>query len=260
MSQSDPETTDPAPSAPYAPSALPVDAPSTTAREAPRTRTAGRHAEQTAVGVFHLDTGGCGACTQSVYALLAPRYAGALRAAGISMARSPRHADIALITGAMSRVARAAALRTLDATPYPHALVAVGDCAIDGCVFRESPLLVKDPAETLDANVEIAGCPPAPDAILAAIIEAKRLLTGDTGDTDDAERDGQTDANDREGVLTPTGGVTDGASTRTADSVDEDATDEADADDADEYDEYEEDADDTTADEPTEDETKGGRV
>jgi Ni,Fe-hydrogenase III small subunit len=176
------------------------------------------------------------------------------------MARSPRHADIALITGGMSRAARAAALRTLDATPYPHALVAVGDCAIDGCVFRGSPLLIEDPAEALDANVEIAGCPPTPDAILAAIVEAKHLLSGD------ATADDAADADVEPAALRPTP-----LGTATTTATNDAADGGSDADDFDEADGAEEDADfdETDAaegednddgDEHTEAEPKGGRA
>ncbi len=134
----------------------------------------------------HIDTSGCGACTQSVFGLLAPHYAGRLRAEGISMTRSPRHADIILISGALTRAARIPALRVLLAAPEPHALVAIGDCAINGCVFQGSPLLAQSVAETLDVNIELPGCPPTPEAILAAIIEAKRLLLGEASVADEA--------------------------------------------------------------------------
>jgi NADH:ubiquinone oxidoreductase subunit B-like Fe-S oxidoreductase len=66
--------------------------------------------------------------------------------------------------------------RYLDAVPQPRALIAVGDCAIDGGVFAGALGLVDSPAEALDVNVEIAGCPPSPTAILTAIGEAVQLL------------------------------------------------------------------------------------
>ena len=224
-------------------------------------QSAERRAAQATVSFIHLDTGGCGACAQSVAALLAPRYAGALRAEGISVARSPRHADIALVTGGMTRAARAAALRTLDATPYPHALVAVGDCAIDGCVFRGSPLLIADPAEALDANVEIAGCPPAPEAILAAIVEAKRLLTGDiTEDADEQEVDDGDETNDAAAMKDASAA---GDTTMAADGYTlEDESDDADEDTADEDtadDDVDDDTDDVADDVDDEEETRGSR-
>lgn len=144
------------------------------------------------VWALPLDTSGCGACQQSIAALQAPRYSRETHAAGLRFARSPRHADVILLTGALTEMARGSVARVLAAVPQPHALIAIGDCAIDGCVFAGSPHLVASVAETFDAHVEIAGCPPAPLDILAAILEAKRLLANDDNDDerpDDREAD-----------------------------------------------------------------------
>jgi membrane-bound hydrogenase subunit mbhJ len=135
--------------------------------------------------IFPIDTSGCRACTESIYALQSPRFAARMRAAGIEFARTPRHADIVLITGALSQAARESVARVLAAVPEPRALVAVGNCAIDGCVFAGSPEIDSNAAETLDVHVELPGCPPEPSAVLAAVIEAKRLLAG--ADADEAE-------------------------------------------------------------------------
>ncbi len=143
-----------------------------------------RAARVASVWVLPLETGGCGACVQQIAALHAPRYAAALRANGISMARSPRHADVVLITGPLSRESREPVQRILDGIPRPRALVAVGDCAIGGCVFSASPYVESSVAEALDVNVEIAGCPPSPQAILDAIVEAGKLLSEDVGPRD----------------------------------------------------------------------------
>ncbi|MGZ3636856.1 MAG: NADH-quinone oxidoreductase subunit B family protein [Ktedonobacterales bacterium] len=149
-----------------------------------------RPRRQAAVWVLPVTTGGCGACHQSITALLAGRYAPKLSAQGINFARSPRHADILLITGPLTAAARAEARAFVEAAPQPRALVAVGNCAIDGCVFRGSPHLVASTAEELDVNVEIAGCPPAPAAILAAIAEASELIaTAAAVDTTATEKD-----------------------------------------------------------------------
>lgn len=135
-----------------------------------------RDSRRGAVAVLPVAAGGCLACAQSVDALQATRYAAALRAQGISFTRSPRHADIVLISGTVTTASLDALRRYLDAVPQPRALIAVGDCAIDGGVFAGAPGLVDSPAEALDVNVEIAGCPPSPTAILTAIGEAAQLL------------------------------------------------------------------------------------
>jgi Ni,Fe-hydrogenase III small subunit len=135
-----------------------------------------RESRRGAVAVLPVAAGGCLACAQSVDALQATRYAAALREQGISFTRSPRHADIVLISGTVTTASLDALCRYLDAVPQPRALIAVGDCAIDGGVFAGAQGLVDSPAEALDVNVEIAGCPPSPTAILTAIGEAAQLL------------------------------------------------------------------------------------
>lgn len=158
--------------------------------------TTSRPSRPTAVWVVPLDSGGCGACVQQIHALLGPRYADELRARGIGLALSPRHADVVLIAGPLSRAAREPVTRLLEGVPQPRALVAVGDCAINGCVFRGSPTLAKSAAEELDVNVEIAGCPPTPEAILEAIGEASQILAAASADEHDDPADAEDAADD----------------------------------------------------------------
>lgn len=146
------------------------------------------------VRVLPIFAGGCGACMQSVLALQAPRYAAELRARQIAFARSPRHADILLITGPITHGSLDELRRYIEETPEPRALVAVGDCAIDGGDFKGSPDLVASVAEALDVHVEIAGGPPAPSAILAAIVEAAGLLASADATTEDVEPEGDEEA------------------------------------------------------------------
>ena len=166
-------------------------------------------AKRSVVWALPIAAGGCGACAQSVLALQAPQYAAELNARGISFATSPRHADVVLITGPVT-TASLDTLRTyIEGVPQPRALIAVGDCAVDGGVFRGSPDLVPSLAEALDVHVEIAGCPPAPSSVLEAIAQAAQLLAGaDAADADDDEdgeeaetldEDDEADAEDGEG-------------------------------------------------------------
>jgi Ni,Fe-hydrogenase III small subunit len=156
--------------------------------------TTSRSARATSVWVLLMESGGCGACVQQIYALLGPRYAEQLSARGIALALSPRHADIVLIAGPLSQAAREPVARLLTSVPQPRALVAVGDCAIDGCVFRGSSALVPSAAEALDVNIEIGGCPPTPTAILEAIEKATQVLASDTGAADaEEDQDGSAD-------------------------------------------------------------------
>lgn len=134
---------------------------------------------------------------QSIEALRAGRYAGELRAHGITFVTSPRHADIVLVTGALSALAREPLLRVLAAVPEPYALVAVGNCAIDGCVFSGGEAVTDRPADVLGAHVEIAGCPPSPAQILAAITRAQAILATSDDDTAGGEEDEDEDGADR---------------------------------------------------------------
>ncbi|HEU0025899.1 MAG TPA: hypothetical protein VFQ25_02185 [Ktedonobacterales bacterium] len=137
-------------------------------------------ARRAAVLVASAHVGGCPGCAESVAALAAPRYASRLRAQGVVLTPAPRQADVLLLCGTLNERSRQAALALLEQTPKPRALVAVGDCALNGCVFAGSPALTSQPlAETLSVNVEIGGCPPSPETILDAIAEAQRLLSSE---------------------------------------------------------------------------------
>lgn len=138
---------------------------------------AGSPARRTPISIYPLDTGGCSACAHSVHALQADRYVSALRERRITFARDARHADVILVTGVLSQHAEEPVMRILEGVPEPRAIIAVGNCALDGCVFADSPPVNPSAAETLEAHVEIAGCPPDPEAVLDAIIEAQALLS-----------------------------------------------------------------------------------
>jgi Ni,Fe-hydrogenase III small subunit len=160
-----------------------------------------RGTSRTPVAVFTVDSGGCGACVQSILALQSSRHAHALQAARVSFAQTPRHADVILISGPLTKGARESIARVINATPQQRALIAVGDCAIDGCVFPNSPALGESAATVFDVHVEIEGCPPAPLAILAAVGTARELLAtaeeeGVIEDTSEEETTPETNAQD----------------------------------------------------------------
>lgn len=149
-------------------------------------------ARRTAVLVASASLGGCPACAQSIAALAAPRYAKRLRDQGVILMAAPRQADVLLLCGTLNERSREAALALVDETPRPRALVAVGDCAVNGCVFAGSPALCDQTlAETLAVNIEIGGCPPTPEIILDAIAEAQRLLAGEEPDANAVDESGE---------------------------------------------------------------------
>ncbi len=144
----------------------------------------GRQASQHSVWLFSLNSGSCNGCEQEIHTLHAARYA--LEERGIAFASSPRHADILLLTGIMTPRSRAAAQRVWEQLAEPRALVAVGDCPINGSVFRGSESC-SPAADTLPIDVELSGCPPSPTLILEAIAAATRLLDGEAAEEAEAE-------------------------------------------------------------------------
>jgi Ni,Fe-hydrogenase III small subunit len=139
------------------------------------------------VAVLALESGGCGACTQSVMALHSPQYKAELAAYGITFVNSPRQADVVLVSGPLSTEADQAVRRVLALVPESQALVAIGDCAIDGCVFAGSTHISASTAEALDVHVELPGCPPTPSSIVSAVARAAQLLDDSLEAEEDSE-------------------------------------------------------------------------
>jgi Ni,Fe-hydrogenase III small subunit len=162
---------------------------------------AARRTSHTPVAIFAVDSGGCGACVQSILALQSTRYAKALHAARVSFAETPRHADVLLISGPLTKAARESIGNVVTATPQQRALIAVGDCAINGCVFAGSPAYDTSAATAFDVHVEIEGCPPAPLAILDAIGAAQELLAQaeEEGVIEDVDEDAGESGDEAEG-------------------------------------------------------------
>jgi Ni,Fe-hydrogenase III small subunit len=123
-----------------------------------------------ALCIRHVDAGSCNGCELEIHALNNPYYN--LEGAGIKFVASPRHADLLLVTGPVSVNMEEALRRTYDAIPDPKLVVAIGDCAACGGVFGVSYASRGSVANVLPVNHTIAGCPPAPAAILNGILRA----------------------------------------------------------------------------------------
>jgi Ni,Fe-hydrogenase III small subunit len=128
-------------------------------------RTLGR-----ALTIRHVDAGSCNGCELEIHALANPYYN--IEGLGIRFVASPRHADLLLVTGPVSKHMAIALKRTYDATPDPKLVVAAGDCGCTGGIFGESYASYGRVANVIPVDVQIAGCPPTPTALLRGILAA----------------------------------------------------------------------------------------
>jgi len=119
-----------------------------------------------------VDAGSCNGCEIEIAAAFGPVYDA--ERYGARLVASPRHADALLVTGPVTRNMRTALRRTWEAVPEPRVAVAVGDCARDCGVFAEAYGVVGPVRSVIPVAVEVPGCPPSPEDIIAAL----RGLTG----------------------------------------------------------------------------------
>ena len=125
-----------------------------------------------ALTIREVDAGSCNGCELEIHALNNPYYN--IEGLGIKFVASPRHADMLLVTGPVSRHMEEALRRTYDATPEPKLVVAVGDCGCTGGIFGESYASCGRVANVIPVDVAVPGCPPPPIEILRGILTAVR--------------------------------------------------------------------------------------
>jgi Ni,Fe-hydrogenase III small subunit len=128
-------------------------------------RTLGR-----ALTIRQVDAGSCNGCELEIHALGNPYYN--LEGLGIKFVASPRHADLLLVTGPVSKHMAIALRRTYDATPEPKLVVAAGDCGCTGGIFGEGYATLGRVANVIPVDVTVPGCPPTPTALLRGILAA----------------------------------------------------------------------------------------
>lgn len=129
------------------------------------------------LAVRHVDAGSCGGCELELAA--ARRLHGGLSACGITLTDDLRAADVLLVTGVVTRNLAEALRRALGGMPPPRFVVAVGDCAHDGGVFRGGEAVLGGAAAVVPVDLLITGCPPSPGQIvagLAALVEANAAV------------------------------------------------------------------------------------
>jgi len=123
-----------------------------------------------ALTIRHVDAGSCNGCELEINALNNPYYN--LEGLGIKFVASPRHADMLLVTGPVSRHMEIALKRTYEATPEPKLVVALGDCGCTGGIFGESYASCGRVSNVIPVDVAVPGCPPTPLAIMQGILTA----------------------------------------------------------------------------------------
>lgn len=120
--------------------------------------------------IRHVDAGSCNGCELEIHALNNPYYN--LEGLGIKFVASPRHADLLLVTGPVSRNMESALRRVYEATPDPKLVVAVGDCGAGNGPFCPNYAVRGKVSDIVPVDVIVPGCPPSPQALLCGILSA----------------------------------------------------------------------------------------
>ena len=122
------------------------------------------------ITIRQVDAGSCNGCELEIHALANPYYN--IESLGIRFVASPRHADLLLVTGPVSRNMEEALRRTYEAMPEPKLVVAIGDCGCTGGIFGESYASCGRVENVIPVDVAVPGCPPPPAAIMQGILTA----------------------------------------------------------------------------------------
>ncbi len=120
------------------------------------------------LAIREVDAGSCNACELEIHALNNAFYD--LERFGLRFVASPRHADVLLVTGPVTKNMREALERTYAATPDPKWVVAVGNCAVDGGIFAGSYAVTGGVDKVVPVDLHIRGCPPAPTDLLKGLL------------------------------------------------------------------------------------------
>lgn len=124
--------------------------------------------------VFHMCTGSCNNCDIEILDLLTPRFD--VERFGILLVGSVRHADVILVTGALSKKATPRVKRIYEQAPKPCVVVAIGTCACGQGIFKGSYNMPKPVDELIPVDIYIPGCPPKPEAIILGIVKLLGIL------------------------------------------------------------------------------------
>ena len=138
--------------------------------------TAARRRLGHSLAIREVDAGSCNGCELEIHALNNAFYD--LERFGLRFVASPRHADVLLVTGPVTKNMREALQRTYNATPDPKWVVAVGGCAADGGIFKGSYACVGGVSDVVPVDLHIPGCPPSPTALLRGLLALLEHVEG----------------------------------------------------------------------------------
>ena len=119
--------------------------------------------------ILHLNSGACNACDIEIVAALTPRFD--VERFGILLRATPRHADVIVASGPVTRQMKDRIVRIYDQVPDPKFVIAVGACAMSGCVYRGAYNSLGGIDQVIPVNIYVPGCPARPDAILDGVVK-----------------------------------------------------------------------------------------
>jgi NADH-quinone oxidoreductase B subunit len=119
--------------------------------------------------ILHLNSGACNACDIEIVAALTPRFD--IERFGVLLKATPRHADVIVCSGPVTRQIRDRVVRIYEQVPDPKFVIAVGACAMSGCVYRGAYNIMGGIDQVLPVNMYVPGCPARPDAILDGVVK-----------------------------------------------------------------------------------------
>jgi len=128
--------------------------------------------------VIHFNSGACNGCDIEIVALLTPKYD--VERFGIKLEPSPRHADVLLVTGSVTKQCSERLRRIYEQMPQPKFVVAIGACACSGGVFQGTYGVEGGVDKVLPVNAYIPGCPPRPEAIIDGVVKLLNALSAST--------------------------------------------------------------------------------
>jgi Ni,Fe-hydrogenase III small subunit len=128
------------------------------------------------LSIRQVDAGSCNGCELEIHALNNAFYD--LERFGVRFVASPRHADVLMVTGPVTKNMREALLRTYNATPDPKWVVAVGSCALDGGIFADSYAVAGGVKDVIPVDLHIPGCPPSPAKLLRGLLALLQFASG----------------------------------------------------------------------------------